>query len=191
VGAPTVIRTRTRLLGVLAFTVALAGCGGSSSSQPAATTQQSAPNVADAMQALIKTAPSLAGTVRTLFQETSWAVVETRSGNHASAVAFHLIGGHWQPETTGSVKVEILGPAPGARAPLQPQVAAAVSAPTRLVDTGLWIDGGALVAKGAGSPTSGTIYGAPLTELARGRHVAVAYARTASAATAVAWVFNV
>ena len=46
--------------------------------------------------------------------------------------------------------------------------------------------------KGGGlSPTHGTIYGAPSAELAPGEHVAVAYARTATAATAVTRVFVV
>ena len=45
--------------------------------------------------------------------------------------------------------------------------------------------------KGGGSPRTGTIYGAPAAPLAPGPHVAVAYGRTATAATAVAWTFRV
>jgi hypothetical protein len=49
-----------------------------------------------------------------------------------------------------------------------------------------------LLEKGGGlSPTRGTIYGAPASPLAKGRHTAIAYARTATHAFAVAWSFSV
>ena len=73
-----------------------------------------------------------------------------------------------------------------------PQVAAALSAGGDLVESALWVDGVELLEKGGGlTPTSGTIYGAPATALTRGRHTAIAYARTATHALAVAWTFSV
>ena len=46
--------------------------------------------------------------------------------------------------------------------------------------------------KGGGlTPTKGTIYGAPASPLARGKHTAIAYARTATHAYALAWTFSV
>ena len=82
--------------------------------------------------------------------------------------------------------------APTARPPPQPQVAAELRAPTKLAESALWVDGVELLEKGGGlQPTHGTIYGAPNAELAPGEHVAVAYARTATAATAVTRVFVV
>jgi len=73
-----------------------------------------------------------------------------------------------------------------------PQVAAELTAPTPLVESGLWVDGVELLEKGGSlSPRRGTIYGAPATPLAKGTHTAVAYARTATQATAVAWTFRV
>jgi hypothetical protein len=49
-----------------------------------------------------------------------------------------------------------------------------------------------LLAKGGGlSAKRGTIYGAPAAALAPGKHLAVAYARTATEATAVARAFTV
>ena len=66
------------------------------------------------------------------------------------------------------------------------------SASTPLVESGLWVDGAELLEKGGGlTATRGTIYGAPSSALAHGKHLAVAYARTATAATAVARVFHV
>ena len=89
------------------------------------------------------------------------------------------------------MKVEVLGPQPGAHTTAFPQVAAQISAPASLVETALWLDGHELLEKGGGSPTRGTIYGAPDRSLKPGLHQAVAYGRTASAGTAVAWRFTV
>jgi hypothetical protein len=71
-------------------------------------------------------------------------------------------------------------------------VAAELSAPGPLVESALWVDGVELLEKGGGlTATRATIYGAPVAPLRRGRHVAVAYARTATTGTAVAKVFRV
>jgi hypothetical protein len=73
-----------------------------------------------------------------------------------------------------------------------PQVAAELTADRALVESQLWVDGIALLVKGGGlQPTRGTIYGAPASSLRRGKHTAVAYGRTATHATAVAWTFSV
>jgi hypothetical protein len=87
----------------------------------------------------------------------------------------------------------VLGPKPGSTGnPRIPQVAAEVSATQDLVDTALWVDGVELLGKGGGlTPTRGTIYGAPTAALTRGRHTAIAYARTAAHATALSWTFSV
>jgi hypothetical protein len=164
---------RLALLASAAFL--LAACGGSS--KDSATTTAPA-EVGDPAAAL--------GGGRTLYRGGDWAVV-VKGGQ---AVALHLVGGDWQPDRTGRVKVELLGPAPVSTP--TPQVAAQLTAPTPLVESGLWIDGVELLAKGGGlSPRKGTIYGAAEGKLARGRHLAVAYARTATAATAVARSFQV
>ena len=47
-----------------------------------------------------------------------------------------------------------------------------------------------LLEKGGGTPTNGTIYGAPL-KLSPGEHTAVGYARTGFSGSAVAWTFTV
>ena len=127
-----------------------------------------------------------AGGGTTIYRGGDWAVVVDGS----KAVALHLAGGEWQPDRTGRVKVQFLGPS--SIATPTPQVAAELTGPSKLVESGLWVDGVELVAKGGGlSPKRGTIYGAPSGSLSPGPHVAVAYARTATAATAVARAFKV
>ncbi len=148
---------------------ALAGCG--SSSKPAAVTTAATPKP---------------GPGKVLYRGGNWAVV--LSGDRAQAQ--HLVAGTWQSDASGLVKVAILGPHGTAAA--TPQVAAELSAKAPLVESGLWVDGTQLLVKGGGlSPTRGTIYGAPGAPLRPGKHVAVAYARTADHATAVAWSFRV
>jgi len=152
-----------------AFGLGLAGCGGG---EQAATTT---------------TAPSKPpGPGKTLYAGGPWAVVV----DGGKATAFHQVSGTWKPDTSGAVKIRILGP--DAKAARLPQVAAEISAKKPLIESGLWVDGKELPVKGGGiTPTRGTIYGAPGAPLAKGKHVAVAYGRTDRHATAVAWSFRV
>jgi hypothetical protein len=129
---------------------------------------------------------SAAGGGQTIYHGTQWAVV-VKGGQ---ATAMHLVGGSWRPDRSGRVKVTFLGP----RGTVTPvfQVAAELVAKAPLVESALWVDGIELLEKGGGlSATRGTIYGAPIAPLRRGRHVAVAYARTTTTGTAVARVFRV
>lgn len=133
-------------------------------------------------------APARPGPGTVVFQGSGWAVVV----DHGKATAQHLVGTAWKPDTTGAVKVAVLGPRPGSKQPSTPQVAAELRAGAPLVESALWVDGTELLEKGGGlSPTRGTIYGAPAMPLAPGEHTAVAYARTATHATAIAWTFHV
>jgi hypothetical protein len=169
------VRAVRRLVVLLVLAVVLAGCGGSSQMGTTGTTSGTASDPA-----------AVAGGGTTIYRGGDWAVVVDGS----KAVALHLTGDEWQPDRTGRVKIAFLGPS-GVATPT-PQVAAELKAPSRLVESGLWVDGVELVAKGGGlSPKHGTIYGAPSGSLSPGRHVAVAYARTAAAATAVARSFKV
>jgi hypothetical protein len=162
----------------------LAGCGGSKTSTSTTVTTNATPNPAAAMRSLF------AGTVRVLYNSGAWAVVQSTRGNNAHAVAFRNDGNKWVADRTGAVKVVILGPQPGGSAPRLPQAAIEISSKLPFVDSGLWIDGKELFEKGGGSPTKGTIYGAPPKALKPGTHVAVGYARTIANGTAVAWVFK-
>ena len=151
----------------------LAACG-SKSASPTTTVPPAPPDPAAA-----------AGGGHTLYQGGDWAVVVKGD----DAVALHLVGDLWRPDRSGRVKITLLGPH-GPQPPTT-QVAAELTAPTKLVESTLWVDGQELLVKGGGlTPTRGTIYGAT-SDLAKGKHVVVAYARTANAATAVARVFTV
>jgi hypothetical protein len=153
--------------------LAIAGCGGGSK-QAATTTAPGGP------------ASAVGPGAKTLYRSTNgWAVVQ----QGAKAVALRLVGSTWRPDRTGAVKIEILGPQRSAAS--QPQVAAQISARNDLAETALWVDGEELLVKGGGSPRKGTIYGTTAAPLAAGPHIAVAYGRTATAATAVAWTFRV
>jgi hypothetical protein len=150
-----------------------AGCGSGKSASPTTTSAPPGP-------------ASAAGGGRAIYHGSEWSVVVKGS----RATALHLVGDSWRPDRTGRVKVTLLGP--HATEPPVFQVAAELSAPGPLVESALWVDGVELLEKGGGlTATRATIYGAPVAPLRRGRHVAVAYARTATTGTAVAKVFRV
>jgi len=186
--------TKRRLaLGVVV--ALLAGCGGGSKTTSSTTTTTAAtvpgPNPAAAMRALIVKQPNLAGKVTTLYNGGNWSVVQSVRPGAAHAVAFRLVRDKWVPDQSDNVKIEILGPQPGAVAPKLPQVAIEFTASQPFVESALWVDGTELLEKGGGSPTRGTIYGAPAGVLKPGQHVAVGYARTNLTGTATAWIFKV
>jgi hypothetical protein len=162
-----------RRIALVLLVAILAGCGSSSKTGVETTTAKLVPKP---------------GPGKVLYQSGDWAVVVAGT----TARALHLAGGSWHPDTSGLVKVSILGPHPHSTAAATPQVAAELSAKAPLVESALWVDGVELLEKGGGlTPDRGTIYGATNAPLAPGNHVAVAYARTAGHATAVAWSFHV
>ena len=73
------------------------------------------------------------GTV--LYSNPPWAVV--LDGDKATAL--HLVHNTWVPDTSGKVKITVLGPKGVARP--TPQVAAELSAKAPLVESALWGDG--------------------------------------------------
>lgn len=123
----------------------------------------------------------------TLYTSNGWTI--TLDG--AKATLYHYVGNRWVVDRSHAVRIEILGPKPNRVAPNPPQVAIAMRSKQPLVESALWVDDLHLFEKGGGSPTNGTIYGAPANPLDPGRHVAVGYARTAYGGTVVAWVFQV
>lgn len=156
-----------RVLVLIAVAVLLAGCGGTKHAK-AATPASALPGG------------------RALYTGGSWAVVV--KGDHA--VAAQLVGGRWVADRGGAVRVTFLGP--HATSGPRVQVAASLAAKEPFVESGLWVDGEELTVKGGGlTPTKGTIYGTTRAPLAKGPHVAVAYARTATHGTAVAVSFRV
>jgi hypothetical protein len=149
----------------------LAACGGSGKSASTTTTAPTVPTP---------------GPGSILYANAPWAVV--LDGDKATAL--QLQNNTWVPDTSGKVKITVLGPK--ATSSPQPQVAVELSAKAPLVESALWVDGVELLEKGGGlKPTRGTIYGTTVAPLGKGKHVAVAYGRTTDHATAVAWTFRV
>ena len=173
--AVAVPRSSVAILAV-AFVAALAGCGGSSPSKSSTTA------------AVEKPAAAIGAGAKTIYQGDVWAVVV----DGAKAVALRRVGQVWKPDRSGGVKIDILGPKPDSTAAPVSQIAVELSAKTDLADSAIWIDGAEVLTKGGGlAPTRGTIYGSAATPLAKGKHQAVAYGRTATTASAVAWSFSV
>ena len=123
---------------------------------------------------------------KTLYTSNGWTV--TLDGDKATL--WHFVGDRWVVDNSRAVKITVLGPKPNEVAPNPPQVAITMHSKQPLVESALWIDDLHLFEKGGGSPTNGTIYGAPLA-LSPGKHTAVGYARTAFDGSAVAWSFQV
>jgi len=122
----------------------------------------------------------------TLYSGAAWTVTLKDGKAHV----WRYVGDKWVIDRSRGVKIEILGPKPGETLTANPpQVAITMRATTPLVESALWVDGKRLLEKGGGTPTNGTIYGAPL-KLSPGEHTAVGYARTASSGSAVAWTFT-
>jgi hypothetical protein len=108
----------------------------------------------------------------------------------AYAVALERIQGAYKASIVSPVKIEPLGPDPGSRQPSITQVAAQFSAPKPIVQAGLWVDGKAIAADPRGTSRKYTAFGAT-PKLKPGRHSVVAFAESASSATARAWTFRV
>jgi hypothetical protein len=157
----------------------LAGCGGgdhgSTSTGPETTPATATP---------ARAAPAPHQEV--LYSGPQWAVVM----QNGKAEVLHRVGGKQVVDRSGAVKIQILGPRPGSTAPNPPQVAIAMHSKTPLVESALWVDRRRLFEKGGGTPTNGTIYGAP-TPLDPGTHTAVGYARSTTGGSAVAWTFRI
>jgi len=126
-------------------------------------------------------------TGKTLYTSNGWTI--TLDG--VRPTLWRYTGEKWVVDKSHAVKLEILGPKPNEKAPNPPQVAITMRSKQPLVESALWVDNLHLFEKGGGSPTNGTIYGAPANPLAPGAHVAVGYARTAFGGTVVAWPFSV
>jgi hypothetical protein len=123
----------------------------------------------------------------TLYTSNGWTITLDRH----RATLYHYVDGKWVVDRSHAVTIEILGPKPNEAAPNPPQVAITMHSKQPLVESALWVDDLHLFEKGGGSPTNGTIYGAPANPLDPGTHVAVGYARTAFGGSVVAWTFRV
>jgi hypothetical protein len=119
-------------------------------------------------------------------------VGEGRREFAAYGVALRRSGSRWLAEIGGPVQLRPLGPDPGSAVGTIPQVAVELRAPRAIEDASLWVDGQPVDYKSGGPSTRYvSIYGAPAAPLEPGRHVAVAFARAGTTASAVAWPFTV
>lgn len=112
------------------------------------------------------------------------------AGTEAFATALRLDGQEWSVELGGPIRIEAVRPEPGERVTRRTQVAAEVKAGAAIEDAGLWLDGRALPARGGGLTNRALTMFADTGTLETGRHSAVAFAATASHATAYAWAFT-
>lgn len=165
---------RMRRLALIVLALPLAACGSHHAAAPPPPKAPPSP------------AHLLGAGAKVLYGGGDWAVVTKGT----AAVAAHLVNGQWHADRSGAVKLTIL--APHGKSARTPQVAVELKAKSHLIEEGLWIDGKELLEKGGGlSPENLTVYGAPDGKLKPGKHVAVAYGRTDTHGTAVAWTFTV
>jgi hypothetical protein len=151
----------------LLLVAALAGCGGSAKAPPGFPTGAKVES------------HDLGG---------GWAILWTSKGDRGYAA----VQRDGKPVATRGLTVRVLGPKPGEQVGSIPQVAAAVKAASPIGDSTLLVDGTPIDAKSGGlSQRDISVYGAPVSSLSSGRHVAVAVARAGGSAGAVAWVFTV
>lgn len=108
----------------------------------------------------------------------------------AYAVALKRVGSGYKASIVSPVEIAPLGPDDGSTQSPITQVAAQFSAPTRIVQAGLWLDGKALAADPRGTTKKFTAFGAT-PKLKPGWHSVVAFAEAGGSATARAWTFRV
>jgi hypothetical protein len=106
------------------------------------------------------------------------------------AVAFERYGDQYKASLVSPIEIRPLGPDEGSTVGPVSQVAAEFSAPTRLVQAGLWVDGKAIAAEPRGSPRRFTAFGSS-GKLAPGWHSVVAFAEAGGTALATDWTFRV
>jgi hypothetical protein len=110
----------------------------------------------------------------------------------AYAVPLRRSDGRWRVDLVGPPALNALRPSNGAETDDRPRIAARAESETPLETVSLWLDGDRFAAEGGGpSARQRTVFGDPRAPLAEGRHVVVAFARTATSARAVAWTFTV
>lgn len=112
--------------------------------------------------------------------------------NRARALAFPLRreGKAWKIETPGPVSIQVLGPRPGSRGAVS-QVAFQAGAPAAITDAVVFVDGKLYRPTLAYGPTKAvaTVFASLPRPLARGTHIAVAYAEQGPNVSAQAWSF--
>jgi hypothetical protein len=120
-----------------------------------------------------------------------FGVVAVTKGTRAAAFAMRLVGKRWLIELGGPIRIEPLGPRPGARERVVAQIGAEVHGVSGNVTATMWLDRQSLDPKIYGGAWSATVYASFDPPVDRGRHVAVVFAAGAHDASATAWTFTV
>jgi hypothetical protein len=102
-----------------------------------------------------------------------------------------LVGEDWLIELDGPLRIEPLGPLPGAREQVVAQIGAEVKGARGNVTAVMWLDRQTLAPKIAAGPSSATVYANFDPPVERGRHIAVVFAAGTREASATAWTFTV
>ncbi len=177
--------TRTGAI-LLAIAALAAGCGGGATKGTGTTTAVTGPAAA-----ALAAAPPGARLVFAATINRTWAVAAYGSDGQTRALAVRRGLGGWKPFYGGTVRIRPLGPDPGSVLPPgQTQVAVEFSAPVKITEAGLWLDGQAVPGEPAGKPRRFTAYGAS-PPLGAGQHSVVAFGQAGPSASAVAWTFTV
>jgi hypothetical protein len=108
----------------------------------------------------------------------------------AYAAAFRRYGNQYKASLISPARIRPLGPDPGSTHGPIGQVAAEFSAPTPIVQAGLWVDGKAIPAEPRGSPRKFTAFGST-GKLKPGWHSVVAFVEAGGSGKATAWTFRV
>jgi hypothetical protein len=108
----------------------------------------------------------------------------------AYAAAFQRYGNQYKASLISPARIRPLGPDSRSTNGPTSQVAAEFSAPTPIVQAGLWVDGKAIPAEPRGSPRKFTAFGST-GKLKPGWHSVVAFVEAGGSAKATAWTFRV
>ena len=118
-----------------------------------------------------------------------FGLVALSRGPHAYAVPFRHEGSLWRVELPGPLRIGQLRQPPGSRGKFLRQIAVETHGPGGAGLALIYVDGVTLDAKAYAGPNSATIYANFESQLEPGRHTAVAFASTGTAAAARAWTF--
>jgi hypothetical protein len=118
-----------------------------------------------------------------------YGVVGIRRGDDVYAAPLRLEDGRWRVELPGPVKIDVLGPRPGAREPVG-QIGVEVRACGGVGTALLYLDGLPLSPNVYSGPRGATVFANLTSMLKRGPHDALAYADLGDEAAATAWTFT-
>lgn len=118
-----------------------------------------------------------------------FGIVAIRSGSRALAFPLRHEGGAWKIETPGPLTFRIISPLPGSKGNVD-QIALEVLSKGVVDDALVWVDGKFVRPTLAPAKGKATVFANLNRPLARGIHIAVAFAEQGNDASAEAWTFS-